>query len=159
MPAPTNAPSKLKVTVGNTTFMPNEDEETDNEDEWEQPPTEQPYQEVKRSRTGRTIHPIKLYQDEYQGVCADSNYYSILNDNEDENDDEYSVVQDACVRQEIANVRARIRGGYHYSSELRVLNYKQAMASKEKEKWKNEIKKENECIKNTMFGSRCQRRK
>ena len=34
-PAPTNAPSKLKVTVGNITFMLNEDEEMDNEDEWE----------------------------------------------------------------------------------------------------------------------------
>ena len=58
---PTITPSKTKVTIGKTTFMPVENSDNKEDDgEWEQPPTEEPYHEVKRSRADRTTHPVKL---------------------------------------------------------------------------------------------------
>ena len=137
---PPSVPSRLKVTIGNATFMPSENNANENENEdngeWEETPAELPFKEVKRSSTGRTTHPRKFYQDEHQGVCADTNYYSVLHDDneEDENDDYYEHA--------MLNVGAGIGGGCKHSSELKVLKYKQAMASKDKNKWKNEIKKE-----------------
>ena len=99
-------------------------------------PTELPFKEVKFSSKGRTMHPRKFYQDEYQGVCADANYFSVLSDNDEESDDDGFY--------EISNVGAGIGGGFTHSSELKTLNYKQAMASKDTCKWKKEIKKEHE---------------
>jgi len=106
--------------------MPTDENDSDNENdedgEWKEMPKELPYQEVKWSCTGRTIHSVKLYQNEYQGMCANTNYYSVLGDacnEEDSNDDEENAVIS-----EILNVRAGIGGGFYYSSELKVLNYR-----------------------------------
>jgi len=65
-------------------------------------------------------------------MCADTNYYSILGDacDEKDNNDEKENV----VISEILNVRASIGGGFHHSSKLKVLNYRQAMKSKDKKK-------------------------
>ena len=40
---PPPIPSKLKVTIGGTTVLPID---ADEEEEWEQPPVEQPFKEV-----------------------------------------------------------------------------------------------------------------
>ena len=72
---------------------------------------------------------------------ADTNYYSVLGDAYDEEDSDNE--EENVVISEILNVRAGIGGGFHHSSKLKVLNYRQAMKSKDKKKWKQEIKKEN----------------
>ena len=46
--------------------------------------------------------------------------------------------------EEMASVGAGIGGGFDHSSELKVLNYKQAMASNEKAEWMKEIEQEHE---------------
>jgi len=141
-PPPPPIPSKLKVTIGGATVQPTD---ADDEEEWEQPPVEQPFKEVgiRRSRTGRTIHPVKLYQNEYQGVCTD-NYYSILSEDDTEDYDENEAIYETVLGMETANVGAGIGGGFDHSNELKVLNYKQAMASNEKAEWMKEIEKEHE---------------
>lgn len=59
-------------------------------------------------------------------------------DDEDEDDEEY---YESEVTRELTCVGAGIGGGYRHSSELKVLNYKQAMKLIDKEEWKNEIEK------------------
>ena len=110
--------------------------ESDAEGESKQPPAEQRFKEagIRRSRIGRTIHPVKLYQHEYQGICTD-NYYSILSDEDDDEDDENEVMCESTFDEEMASVGAGIGGGFDHSSELKVLNYKQAMASNDKAEW------------------------
>ena len=143
------APSKLKVAIGGEEITPENENEGDNDDEdqWETPPVEEPFIEVTKTKSGRTVHPIKCYQDEHQGVCADqhSNYYNVLtNDDEDDADDE--IYKNEALT-EIIGVGAGIGGGFKHSRELKVLNYKEAMASEDRKEWENEIKKEHQRMK------------
>ena len=79
--------------------------------------------EVKRSSTGRTIHPRHFYQDEYQEICANraTNYYDVLDDSNNDNEEIYG---NEMIGDEIANVGTGIGGSFKHSSELKVLNYK-----------------------------------
>ena len=81
-------------------------------------PVELHFKEVKRLRSVRAMHPKKCYQDEYQGVCTDTNYYSVLNDDNDEDE------RNENNEYEILNVGVGIDGGHKHSSDLKVLNYK-----------------------------------
>ena len=65
-------------------------------------------------------------------MCADTNYYSVLGDacDEEDSDDE----EENAVISEILNIGAGISGGFHHSSKLKVLNYRQAIKSKDKKK-------------------------
>ena len=103
---------------------------------------------MKSSRSGRTIHPIKYYQDEYQGVCADQceNYYELLASDDDAEDSEDEFDKNELIS-EVAEVGAGIGGGFKHSSELKVLNYAQAMASEDKHEWEKEIAKEHQRMK------------
>jgi len=124
-------PAKLKVTVGGTEIIPNDE----NDDE--------SFQEITRSRSGRTIHPRKFYHEEYQAVCTDEeNYYSILDSDDDEDENIFYEI-----KSELASVGAGLGGGYDHSSELKPMNYREAMASSDKEEWLKEIDKENERMK------------
>ena len=79
------------------------------EEEWETLPAEQSFTEVKRSSTGRTIHPIKYYHEECQSLCADHNtsYYGVLEDDRDSDEEtnQSNIVTD------ILGVGASIGGG------------------------------------------------
>jgi hypothetical protein len=155
-PPPPEPPSKLKVTIGGVEMRESDSESSvEEEDEMRGSSVEEEDEMrgidktflpvgAKRSRTGRTIHPRAFYHHEYQGICADnSNYYEILGmDSDEESDDENEEVTS-----ETACVGAGIGGGFKHSTELKPLNYKQAMQSKEKSEWVKEIKKENDRMK------------
>ena len=84
------------------------------------------------------MQPRKFYHEEYQAVCVESkNYYNILQDEEDEEDEEnyYS----SPLTTQIACVGTGLGGGHTHSSELKTLNYPEAMASDDKEEWMHEI--------------------
>ena len=96
------------------------------------------YDKSKQSRRGRTtgsgrvtFRPAKLI-DEMNGAeltFAEKNYYSILED------------------EEIACVGAGIGGGFENTSELKVMKYKEAMETDERENWKKSVEEEHERMK------------
>ena len=72
-------------------------------------------------------------------MCADVNYYSVLSDGESDDEDENETIYQSNIVDEVAGARAGIGRGFENTNELKVLNYKQAMVSKDKLKWKNSI--------------------
>ena len=114
-----NNPSELKVIIGGEEIIPEDENE---EDEWEMPHVEQTFTKVKQSRTGRTIHPIKHYHEEHQGVCTDhsTNYYGVLEDDHDSDEEMYQ----SNIVTKILGVGASVGGGFKHSSELKAFNYK-----------------------------------
>jgi hypothetical protein len=86
------------------------------------------------SRVGRiTKAPTRLIEE--MNAFATENYYQVLSDG-------YLGVGD-----EYALVGAGLGGGFEDTTELHVLKYKQAMATPEKEKWKQAVKEEHERMK------------
>ena len=77
----------------------------------------------------------------------------MLKDDDEDDDDEKSYQNDIAT--EVLEVGAGIGGGCKHSSELKVLNYKEAMASKDKQEWQKEIAKEHERMKNIECGKQC----
>ena len=53
-------------------------------------------------------------------MCTNTNYYSVSEDNEDEDSQEEAE----CVCDEMLNVEAGIRGRHNHNSKLHMLNYK-----------------------------------
>ena len=65
---------------------------------------------------------------------------------EDDEDDEYYNYDIEGIK-EINCVGAGIGGGYQHSDELKTMNYKEAMATDEKEEWIKEKDKEHDRMK------------
>ena len=91
---------------------------------------EQSFTKVKQFSTGRTIYPIKCYHKEHQGIYADygTNYYGVL-------EDDHASDKEMCqsnIATEMLGVGVGNGCGFKHSSELKALNCKQAMASKDR---------------------------
>ena len=92
------------------------------------------------TRSRRTVQSRKFYQHDYQEVLTDSdNMFGILDSDDDEEKEEEQCQGE--VTEEISCVGSGIGGGYHRSSELKVLNYKQATKSVERKEWEVEREK------------------
>ena len=62
-------------------------------------------------------------------MCTDNeNYYGII-DSDDDDDDENLFYE---IKSELLNVGVGLGGGHHHASELKTMNYKEAMASDER---------------------------
>ena len=61
-------------------------------------------------------------------MCTDNYYELLAEDNDDEDEETFYEI-----KSELANVGAGVGGGFDHSSELKPMNYKQAMASSDKE--------------------------
>lgn len=82
---------------------------------------------------GRKVYKPKraLYENTNILTTAESNYYKILSDFDDF-DDELTTSCGADICHEIATVGAGVGGGFDHTSDLHVMKYDQAMKSKDK---------------------------
>ena len=99
-----------------------------------------------RTRSGRVVRPPERMNIDTMAVAltnAERNYYDRV---ANPSANYYSILEDATEQEfaesEIAVVGAGLGGGFENTNELKVLNYKKAMASPDKEKWLEFIKEE-----------------
>ena len=117
--------------------------EIDDENENEMNNENDGWNEV-RTRSGRVIRPPERMNIDTMAVAltnAERNYYDRV---ANPSANYYSILEDATEQEfaesEIAVVGARLGGGVENTNELKVLNYKKAMASPDKDKWLEAIK-------------------
>eukprot|EP00984_Skeletonema_dohrnii_P009430 scaffold3616_cov97-Skeletonema_dohrnii-CCMP3373.AAC.1 len=92
-----------------------------------------------RSRAGRTLKPTERLIEQMQAraevsgiTAADLQYMQQMMDHLNEDD----------IQADVMGVGAGVGGGFTNTTELHVLNYKQAMESEDREEWKKEVKNE-----------------
>ena len=80
-------------------------------------------------------------------TVSESNYYRILSDMNDFDNDEVAMTAGADITNEIATIGAGVGGGFKDTHELHVMKYKEAMKTKDKEKWTQAVQEELERFK------------
>ena len=80
-------------------------------------------------QSGRVVRPSAQLIDEMAGTTAKQNYYLTL----------MELDESKIMAIELAMVIAGISGGFNHTSELHVMNFKQAIQSKNTDKWKEEV--------------------
>ena len=73
---------------------------------------------------------------------TETNYYAALANHDEFEDEEHIHSSGSNVHYEITAVGAGVGGGFDHTSDLHVMNYKQAMQTKDKNKWKKAVEEE-----------------
>ena len=94
------------------------------------------------TRSGRHVCRPKYGVESGAFSVSEKNYYEALADFDDFDEDEVACTAGSQVAYEIATVGAGVGGGFDHTTELKVLNYEEAMQSNDINKWKEAVDKE-----------------
>ena len=152
-PIPSDKPKKVTISPGLVPASSDDDSSKNNDGHVDNSTEEIDYDAhpddedkgdwVTATRSGRNMYRPKYGKKAGAAfTTSERNYYAALAECNDYADDEPTINAGAHIEEEIIAVGAGLGGGFEHTTELNVLNYKQAMERDDIEEWKKVIDRE-----------------